>query len=157
MNDVWQRLRAIALTDVGKAISDRFKADRALGRGTPDPAVASAMGAYLSAPLPVMAPAPAPPGYATPPPAAWLVPPVTVPVRAPDPVPAFAAAVAAPAASVPVAAAVPPVPRPRRHAGDPDGRTTVSLVFADGAEVELAPDDPRVRPFRTAVSLLVDG
>jgi hypothetical protein len=32
----------------------------------------------------------------------------------------------------------------------------VGLVFADGASVELAADDPRVRTFRAAAAALVE-
>ncbi len=32
----------------------------------------------------------------------------------------------------------------------------VSLGFADGAQVELAPDDPRTRPFRAAAAALLE-
>jgi hypothetical protein len=49
--------------------------------------------------------------------------------------------------------ATPPVPAP--HA--PVEVTGVALGFADGASVELHPDDPRVTSFRAAAAALLDA
>ncbi len=167
MNDVWQRLRTIALTDVGRAIAARFRADkeRRAGGGAADPAVAQAVGAYLAAPLPAAVGAVAEaPAYTAIPAGSWASRPTTISVREPVPVPPAVPQAPAPRDPVPTDGPVAPGARVlRRHravdaTSAPEGATTtVSLVFADGAEVELAPDDPRVRPFRTAVALLVDG
>lgn len=82
-----------------------------------------------------------------------------VPEAIPDQGPVLAA-VAAPAPPPPVGAQPPPplpawsapADAPVRGADAP-----VTLGFADGASVELAADDPRVRTFRAAAAALLDA
>jgi len=73
-----------------------------------------------------------------------------------------AAPVAAPdTTAVPDAPAAPDVvlddPMPAPESASTEAAASVRLGFADGATVDLDPDDPRVRTFRAAAAALLDA
>jgi hypothetical protein len=73
-------------------------------------------------------------------------------------VPGAAATLVSSASVDPLVTGVPGIdpPAAAEPATQESPSTAVGLVFADGASVELAADDPRVRTFRAAAAAVLD-